>query len=554
MRATEITRAILTRRTAIMTKGPRKMTSRKMFPGSVVSIPATTGMAVQGLIVNSAQPKHRKETMQLHFSLAIPETALRELEARVERGEVVKMDEQRAKYSADPSLTRSLVDWLTKEGFQIAHQTDDATSVYATATASQVEASLGVHMVRVTSRGQTYTAASDVPSLPADVGANVIHIGGLQPFVQAHKHFRVNSQRLMAFDSQDSASNVPPYKVASILSAYNADELGLTGEGQEIGILIDTVPLPADLNEFWQLNNIPPDMGRIEEVRVNGDNLPPQEGEESLDTEWSSGVAPGAKIVIYATGTLQLPDIDRALDKIISDVATRPGLRQVSISLGLGETYVRQIPGEIMTQHQKYLRLAAAGVNIFVSSGDAGSNPDQSGHASDGPLQPEYAASDPCVVGVGGTSLMLSTNGTVSSEAGWAGSGGGKSAVFSRPAWQAGLGVDGSLQRSVPDVSLAADPSEGALLVLNGRTMQIGGTSWSAPVWAAFCALINEARERNGKPPLGFLNPLLYPLLGTNCFRDIVVGSNGHWNAGTGYDLVTGIGVPDMKQLVAKLS
>jgi len=44
-------------------------------------------------------------------------------------------------------------------------------------------------------------------------------------------------------------------------------------------------------------------------------------------------------------------------------------MRQLSISLGLGETFMA--PAEVATQHQKFLRLAAAGVNVFVSSGDA---------------------------------------------------------------------------------------------------------------------------------------------------------------------------------------
>jgi kumamolisin len=528
------------------------MSNKKLFPGSVMAIPTATGMATQGLIVNPAQPKHRKEIMHLHFSLAVPEAAHQELEARVAKGDIVTVAEQTAKYGADLAQTRNLVNWLKKEGFRVLHQTDDGTSVYASAPVSQVEASLGVHMVRVTSRGQSYTAASDVPSLPADIAGSVQHIGGLQPFVHAHKHFRMGSAKLSVVDAR--SADAPPYKASTILSAYNADGLGLTGAGQEIGILIDTVPLPGDLTLFWQMNGVSTDMDRIQEIKVNGDDLPAPEGEESLDTEWSSSIAPSANIRVYASGSLQFPDLDRTLDQIIADVAVRPGLRQISISLGIGEAFARQIPGEITAQHQKYLTLAAAGVNVFVSSGDAGSNPDQSGHASDGALQPEYAASDSCVIGVGGTSLFVSAGGTVASETGWAGSGGGKSSFFPRPAWQVGPGVDGGGQRLVPDVSLTADPSEGALLVLNGKPMQIGGTSWSAPVWAAFCALINEARQKNGKPSLAFLNPLIYPLLGSNCFRDIVVGSNGHWHAEAGYDLVTGIGVPDMKQLVAKLS
>jgi kumamolisin len=106
----------------------------------------------------------------------------------------------------------------------------------------------------------------------------------------------------------------------------------------------------------------------------------------------------------------------------------------------------------------------------------------------------------------------------------------------------------------VPDVSLTADPSEGAFLVFHGKVIQIGGTSWGAPVWAGFCALINEARTNAGKPPLLFLNPLIYRLMGTTCFRDIRTGSNSAFDAGPGYDLVTGIGVPNIKELIATLT
>jgi kumamolisin len=241
------------------------------------------------------------------------------------------------------------------------------------------------------------------------------------------------------------------------------------------------------------------------------------------------------------------------LDQILTDVGNDPNMRQVSISLGLGETYMGGPRGEVATQHQKYLRLAAAGVNVFVSSGDAGSNPDGSGHNATGPLQAEFASSDTCVIGVGGTSLTLAQNGNVLNETGWVSGGGGKSILFGRPIWQKGLGVPASNQRLVPDVSLAADPNEGALVIYNGQQLQYGGTSWSAPVWAAFCALINEARINSGKPPLPFLNPLIYPLIGTACFRDIQVGSNGVYAAGQGYDMVTGIGVPNVRALIQAL-
>ncbi len=64
---------------------------------------------------------------------------------------------------------------------------------------------------------------------------------------------------------------------------------------------------------------------------------------------------------------------------------------------------------------------------------------------------------------------------------------------------------------------------------------------------------MNEARTKAGKPLLPFLNPLIYPLMST-CFRDIKAGSNGAFNAGPGYDLVTGIGVPNVKALIKALA
>ena len=230
-------------------------------------------------------------------------------------------------------------------------------------------------------------------------------------------------------------------------------------------------------------------------------------------------------------------------------------MRQLSISLGLGETFLGGPNGEIATQHQKYLKLAALGVNVFVSSGDAGSNPGTDGHTANGPLQPEYAASDSTVIGVGGTTLKLnSANGTVASETAWTGSGGGDSKDFTRPVWQKGKGVPSGNNRSVPDVAAAADPNTGAFLVLHGKPLQIGGTSWAAPMWAAFCALINEARHNKGLPSLPYLNPLIYPLNGTSAFRDIVTGNNGGFSAGPGYDRVTGLGAPNVSALLAALT
>ena len=225
-----------------------------------------------------------------------------------------------------------------------------------------------------------------------------------------------------------------------MLKAYNADGLTVTGKGQTIAILIDTFPKDADLKTFWKRNSLPVTTKQIQKINVSGGHLPVPEGEETLDTAWTSGVAPGATIRIYASGSLSFVALDRALDRILGDLPSQPGMRQLSISLGLGETFMGGPQGEVATQHQKFLRLAAAGVNVFVSSGDAGSNPDGTGHSANGPLQAEYEASDSCVIGVGGTSLRLAANGSVADESGWVSGGGGKSIFFPRPAWQTGTG------------------------------------------------------------------------------------------------------------------
>jgi kumamolisin len=547
-----------------------KMPERKVFQDSVTPLPDQSGLTHNGLMINAMKPDLTQEIMTVLFSLEIPEDAQAQLEEKVARGEVIPVKELQKEYSADPGDVKKLVAWLKGQGYDVKQVTKDGTSVYAEASVGKIEKSLAVNMVRVTKDGVTYTAAQNAPSLPAEVANSVHAIIGLQPFRRAHKHSRRFIPQSGSTDgtkkiagrrgkSKTSASaagsqNSPPYFISQILKAYNADGLSVNGKGQTIAILIDTFPVDSDLKAFWKRNKLSTNIGRIKKINVKNGFLPAPEGEETLDAEWASGIAPGANISIYASGSLQFVDLDRALDRILEDVPGQPGMRQLSISLGLGERFMGGPEGEVKTQHKKFLRLAAAGVNVFVSSGDEGSNPDESGHSSTGPTQAEYESSDPAVIGVGGTTLTLALSGKVSKETGWTGGGGGRSMFFPRPVWQKGSGVPVGNERLVPDVSLAADPNTGAFLIFHGEEIQIGGTSWSAPVWAGFCALINEARIKAGKPALPFLNPLIYPLIGTSAFRDIDSGSNGAFSAAAGYDLVTGLGVPHIGNLIKALT
>jgi subtilase family serine protease len=285
--------------------------------------------------------------------------------------------------------------------------------------------------------------------------------------------------------------------------------------------------------------------------------LPVPSLEATLDVEWSSGMAPGAKVRIYATTDLDFPHLDQAYQRIINDLPSQPTLHQVSLSYGLGETY--ESATQMDTDAQYFASLAASGVTIFVSPGDGGSSPGQNGwEDSLEPLQVECPANDPNVASVGGTSLNLNpSTEAVSSEGAWTYGGGGVSQFFARPSWQTGAGVPAGSFRTAADVALTADLNTGGYLVFNGQVYFVGGTSWGAPTWAGFCAMINQALAGAGKPSAGLLGPKIYPLNGTNSFRYITTGTNGPngvYNAGPGYDRCTGLGVPSVANLIRAIT
>jgi kumamolisin len=520
--------------------------TRKTFHDSIVDLGLGQGTSPTGLVVQDADASHGDDVFHIQFSLAIDPEKEKDLAMRVANGERISASELDSKYGLSANDTAPLKKWLGENGFTFTQESPDHLNVFATAPARVAAKALEFELGRVTKDGITHTAARTAPSLPADVGSRVRDIRGLQGFVQLRKHRIMPRPTVRAVaPAAGPVGNSPPYFPSAILSAFQGSELDLDGSGQKIAILIDTFPLNTDLTAFWETTKVPGSLSRIQKISVNGGQLPAVEGEESLDAEWTSGIAPGATICIYATGSLAFGPLDAGLQKILADAKSDPTLRVVSISLGLGEHETP--PAAITTQDQVFLRLAALGVNVFVSTGDDGSSPN-------GKTEVEFPASDPNVIAVGGSTLRLNpSDASIASETGWSGSGGGKSTKFKRPAWQKGPGVAQGTARLTPDVCAAADPNTGALVQVNGSGKQIGGTSWSAPTWAAIVTLANQARIKKGKPPLPFLNPHLYPLIGSASVRDVVSGSNGVFDAGPGHDLVTGIGSPNVKALFSVL-
>jgi kumamolisin len=175
-------------------------------------------------------------------------------------------------------------------------------------------------------------------------------------------------------------------------------------------------------------------------------------------------------------------------------------------------------------------------------------------------------ATSPHVTSVGGTTIFLGANAAYYKETAWGepmeqwGGGGGYSTYFARPAWQQGPGTVGT-QRGVPDVSADADPNSGwdifaPVQGMKGPQEQAsGGTSASAPCWAAITALIDEFLNSQHLATVGFADPALYLFasspkgLPAPAFHQVTQGTNLYFQATLGWNPATGLGTPDVAHL-----
>jgi sugar lactone lactonase YvrE len=512
-------------------------------------------------------------TTTMDFEVALRMRNFAELQARVGRGEIIPREEMAAKYFPLTADYEQIVVWLTARGFTVTRQDPSHLSIFVRGPVNQIADVFQTTFVRVAFEGAEYTSAVTAPSVPVGLALPVLGINGLQPHLRPQK----SAGEPVARKASLTSPNAPPYLPAEILKAYNADTANLTGAGQTIAIVIDTFVTLGDLTAFWSRCNISQSLGNIQMVQVTGAPTPPDPTqndngiEATIDTELTSSIAPAAKIRVYTTGRLSFTYLSQAYQQIYDDLPAIPGLNQVDLSYSIIENLLPRDQWQSDTQH--FTTLASAGVTVFASSGDGGSRPDLNtgGYNSSLTLQPVHPASDPNVTGVGATTLTLDLNsGAASSETGWfssntsngpAGSGGGISLLFSRPDWQTGPGVPSGTRRLVPDVSVVGDPYTGCYIVYTSSSygqegLTFGGTSISAPLWAGFGALINQARASAARTPLGLLGPRIYPLIATASLRDITSGSNGSdgvYTAGVGYDMVTGVGTPNIAALALAL-
>ncbi len=486
----------------------------------------------------------------VEFQIALKLRDFSGLQSRINNGETISNKEFQARYYPLASNHTMLLQWLKSQGMGVQTH-PHYMSVLVKSNVTKVEQALGIKLYQVIVSGKSYVATDNAPTLPRHLSEFVVGINGLQPYQQAHTMNRMQPL-------SPTTAFKPPFSISDLKSAYNVGST-LTGSGQTVGIVINVYPLNSDLTTFWTNSGITTQsLSNIEKPAVTGVSSSAQNGatsaEETLDTEMTSGMAPQAKIRIYASGDLSFVNLDKAYAQMITDLNNGvTNMKQMSMSYGGCEQ--NESNSQISTDAQYFATLTGLGVTNFASSGDQGSYNRCTGNSTNKVSNP---ASDVNVAAIGGTNVVLSNSGVVTSETAWScttkgkcqglfgtgGSGGGTSSYFSRPSWQVGAGVPSGTQRLVPDISLVGDPNTGVYVIYKGKVSQFGGTSVSAPLWNAFAALINEKRSSLGNTPLGLLSPYLYPLIGTSNYRDITSGTNGSFNAGSNYDQVTGVGVP----------
>ncbi|MBY0278935.1 Ig-like domain-containing protein, partial [Candidatus Binatia bacterium] len=334
-------------------------------------------------------------------------------------------------------------------------------------------------------------------------------------------------------------------KVAGASSLGKVAALGGVGAGQKIGILAFSDFRPSDVADYLALAGMDPALlGNVSSVAVNGGApLGPGQSDVLLAIAVALTAAPGADVVVYHAPFDGSPTTFQALlDAMIGD-----GVTVIDNAWGYCEDQTTL--ADVQSMDALLATAAAAGITVVNAAGDGGST------CNDGtPNTAAVPASSPHATAVGGTTPVFGPGFTYGGESWWDGSstvppsgqgGFGASQFFPRPVYQDGL-VGGAM-RSLPDVAAIADPRAGATICeADGGGCPIdtmlGGTSFATHLWAAVALILND---RVGTP-LGFLNPLLYPLAGSDAF---------HGPASMGSDVAhVGLGSPNVSQLERALT
>jgi subtilase family serine protease len=389
------------------------------------------------------------------------------------------------------------------------------------------------------------------------------------------------------------------YTPQQLQAAYGIRPLldrGINGRGQTVVLpeLAESQLNPPDITDMRQdmaafdnLFHLPAARMRVITTLAGAGSPWLAYGEEVLDVEMVHALAPDATLVILLVPSTSLDNTSNAVSAAVASLglgSTEGGVMSISAAGQIGgERCVSQ--AQASSVNAALQAAASRHVTVVAASGDIGAvaEPcDVYAALGGGTFTPvkgvTLLASDPLVLGTGGTSLTAShTTGSWQGETAWGlpygdpgsafqASGGGFSRLFPRPGYQDGVpGM--SATRGVPDVSADASGHTGMAIVLSadGGTMirDSGGTSASAPIWAALIALADEYAGRH----LGLVNPAIYQIARSpryhQAFHDVTTGNNTvqfppttftGYQAAPGWDPVTGWGSPDAQVLIPLLA
>ena len=471
------------------------------------------------------------------------------LEQSIAEGKRLSRSELEQKYGASPKDVKLIRAFALDHDLTVTSLNPSARSVRLSGTAQSVAKAFQVELHRYQAGSVTYRGCTGPVYVPENLNGVILGVFGLDNRPQARTHFRLLSDQ-HSDAAQAHASTPVSYTPVQVAKLYDFPA-GSNGKGQTIGIIeLGGGFKQADLNTYFSALGISP-APSVSVVSVDGAQNQPTgsvdgpDGEVMLDIEVAGSVAPGAKIVVYFAPNTDAGFLD-AINQAATDSTNKPSV--ISISWGGPEsTWTAQ---SLQSYNSALQAAAAIGVTVCVAAGDDGSTDG----VTDGQQHVDFPASSPYALACGGTHLVGSGS-TITDEEVWddlpsdGATGGGISATFPLPTWQANAHVPPSVNpgafvgRGLPDVAGDADPDTGYQVDVDGQNTVIGGTSAVAPLWAGLIACFNGTL----KTPVGYFNPTLYQQVATKAgtFRDITTGNNGSYKAGPGWDACSGWGSPN---------
>lgn len=408
---------------------------------------------------------------------------------------------------------------------------------------SSVEAAfkLNLHQYQLPS-GRKFYAPNNEPEVPASIASIIRGVVGLDNHAVWRPFYRVKETD-EAFDDSNDAHSGPTggFSPKDLIKAYDLAKVPSNGSGQIVALFELAGYQVSDIEKYTKHYDLP--TAKLKNILVDGVSGEGADAEVTLDIELVLALAPESQIYVY-----EGPNTFKGVLNTYNRIATDNLAKQVSTSWGLGEDLVNK--QHLEAENAIFMQMAAQGQSIYAASGDDGAYDDYPSED----LMVDDPASQPYVVGVGGTTLSLEKGtGAYESESVWnnglgnGAGGGGVSNVWPIPSWQTKVStVVSKTNRNVPDVALNADPKTGYAIFHKGKWKVFGGTSCGAPLWAAFTALVNQQRVAAQKPVLGFANPSIYAIGDGVAYgadlHDITKGNNLHYDAHAGYDNATGWG------------